>query len=86
MTDAIQKPKVRGEILHRQIQSGNSRGLARVRALAEFRCLSEEQLAANVALIERRDCLNVIANELGFASWPEASGFDGNSGRQGALG
>jgi len=28
MTDAIKELKVRGEILHRQIQSGNSRGLA----------------------------------------------------------
>ena len=71
MTDPIRELKVRAELLHKQIQAGDPRALARLRALAEFRRASPETLAMLAPTIRRRQCLATIAAELGFASWPE---------------
>jgi len=71
MTDAIRELKVRAELLHKRIQSGDARALARLRALAEFRRATPESLAALTPTIRRRHCLAAIAAELGFASWRE---------------
>jgi len=70
--DAIQELKTRAEILHRRIQTNHHRALGRVRVLPQFRRASYEDLAAATGTIQRRDCLTVIAAELGFSSWPEA--------------
>jgi hypothetical protein len=71
MTDPMRELKVRAELLHKQIQAGDGRALARLRAVPEFRRASPEALTTLVPTIRRRHCLAAIAAELGFASWPE---------------
>ncbi len=68
----IRELKVRAEILHKRIQAHDARFLKRLRALPECRRSSDEQLLEAAATIRRRDCLNVIATELGFPNWPQA--------------
>jgi hypothetical protein len=70
--DAIRELKTRAEILHRRIQANDHHAIGRLRVLPEFRRASYEHLTAAIGAIRRRDCLTVIAAELGFASWPEA--------------
>jgi len=70
--DAIRELKTRAEILHRRIQNNDHRAIGRLRVLPDFRRASYEQLSAATSDIQRRDCLTVIAAELGFSSWPEA--------------
>jgi hypothetical protein len=70
--DAIRELKTRAELLHRRIQNNDHRAIGRLRVLPDFRRASYEQLAAATTDIQRRDCLTVIAAELGFASWPAA--------------
>ncbi len=72
MMDAIQELKTRAEILHKRITAGDSRALARLRALPEFRRAPDESLGGLAAKIQRRDCLNLIAAELGFLNWAQA--------------
>jgi len=70
--DAIHELKTRAEILHRRIQTNDHRAVGRLRVLPQFRRASYEKLAAATGTIQRRDCLAVIAVELGFDSWPQA--------------
>jgi len=70
--DAIRELKTRAEILHRRIQANDHRAIGRLRVLPNFRRASYEHLSATTGTIQRRDCLTVIAAELGFKSWPEA--------------
>jgi hypothetical protein len=70
--DAIRELKTRAEILHRRIQINDHRAVGRLRVLPNFRRASYEYLATAAGTIQRRDCLTVIAAELGFASWPQA--------------
>jgi hypothetical protein len=70
--DAVRELKTRAEILHRRIQTNDHRAIGRLRVLPDYRRASYEHLAAATATIQRRDCLSVIAAELGFASWPQA--------------
>ena len=63
MTDAIQELRVRAEILHKRIAANDAAAVARLGALPAFRRAGE---------VRRRDCLAVIAAELGFPNWPEA--------------
>ena len=70
--DAIRELKTRAEILHRRIQANDHRAIGRLRVLPDLRRVSYERLEAAAGGIQRRDCLTVIAAELGFASWPEA--------------
>jgi hypothetical protein len=70
--DAIRELKTRAEILHRRIQANDHHAIGRLRLLPQFRRAPCEQLAAAASTIQRRDCLTVIAAELGFASWPDA--------------
>jgi hypothetical protein len=70
--DAIRELKTRAEILHRRIQTNDHRAVGRLRVLPQFRRASYEDLAAATGTIQRRDCLTVIAVELGFANWPQA--------------
>jgi len=80
--DAIRELKTRAEILHRRIQANDHCAIGRLRVLPDFRRASYEQLAAATTTIQRRDCLSVIAAELGFPSWPQAKGaiFGGGPG------
>jgi hypothetical protein len=63
MMDAIQELKVRAEILHKRIAANDPAAVARLRALPVSRRTAE---------VRRRDCLAVIAAELGFPNWPQA--------------
>jgi hypothetical protein len=81
MTDAICELKTRAEILHKRIQVEEPRFIARLRAVPEWRRLSDEQLAGIAAGLKRNDCLNVIAAELGFPNWPIAkAAIEGDEG------
>ncbi len=71
MIDAIDELRVRAEILHKRIQAGDASALERVRAAARRRG-KRAAAASPDTEIRRRDCLNVIAAELGFPSWPQA--------------
>ena len=71
---AIQELKIRAEILHHRIKAGDSGALKRLRALPQFRRAASEELAAAAKTIRRADCLTMVAIELGFANWPQASG------------
>jgi hypothetical protein len=70
MRGATQEIRVRAEILHRRALALDPKMLRRFRTLPQF----------NPANIRRRDCLAVLAAEMGFASWPQAkrvlSGLD----------
>jgi hypothetical protein len=68
--DPTNELKTRAEILHRRIQAGERKAIARLRVLPEFRRASDEELAA--AAIRRTHCLAIMAAELGFANWPQA--------------
>jgi hypothetical protein len=69
MTNATRELKIQAEILHTRIRALDTRYLGRLRILTSCRRSSDEQLIAMAAAIRRRDCLAVIAAELGFANW-----------------
>ena len=62
MNDAVQEIRVRAEILHRKAQTNNVTTLKRFRGVPDF----------DPAHIRRRDCLLVLAKEMGFLNWPHA--------------
>jgi hypothetical protein len=83
MTNAIQELKTRAEILHKQIKANDPAAIGRLRMLK--RSMPDREHAATVygsvgiavpyhdpTTIKRRDCLNLIARELGFPDWPHA--------------
>jgi len=72
MHDATQELKTRASILHAHIESGDPAALARLKKLPQFRKAPPEDLRAAQFNIQHQDCLNVIAAEWGFPSWPEA--------------
>lgn len=69
MTDPVRELKTRAEILHRKIESKDIRAIQRLRVFAEHRRLPAERLNEVAGSIQRRDCLAVIAAELGFSNW-----------------
>jgi hypothetical protein len=72
MMDAIRELKVRAEILHKRVHAGSARALVRLRAIPEFRRLSDEDLAKASPVIRRRHCLAAVSAELGFPDWTQA--------------
>jgi len=62
MNDAVQELRIRAEILHRRAQTQNLKTLNRFQAVPRF----------DPGKIRRRDCLQVIAREIGFLNWPHA--------------
>ena len=62
MNDAIQEFRVRAELLHSKIASHDTKTLSRFRGIPGL----------DPSAIRRRDCLFVIARELGFPNWPHA--------------
>jgi hypothetical protein len=62
MNDAIREIRVRAELLHHNAQTYNTGTLNRFRGVPRF----------DRANIRRRDCLFVIAREMGFPNWPYA--------------
>lgn len=72
MLDAIRELKVRAEILHKRVRTGDAHALARLRVLPEFRRLSAKGIAKIAPAIRRRRCLAAVAAELGFPDWEQA--------------
>lgn len=83
MTNAIQELKTRAEILHKQIKANDPVALDRFKMLK--RSMPDREHAATVygrvgvavpyhdpTAVKRRDCLNLIAHELGFPDWQHA--------------
>ncbi|MCI0625990.1 MAG: hypothetical protein L0387_30835 [Acidobacteria bacterium] len=75
MTNAIRELKIRAEILQGLIKANDTRALARLRALPDYRRASNWHLTSVAKQIPRRQCLAVIAAELGFSSWAQAKGM-----------
>jgi hypothetical protein len=65
MTEAVRELKIRAEILHKRITANDAPALKRLHAVPEFR-------RSTATIIRRRDCLTVIAAELGFPNWTQA--------------
>lgn len=72
MIDPVRELKTRAEILHKKFQAGFPGALSRLRALPEYRRATEDRLREKAASIQRRDCLSIVAAELGFPNWPSA--------------
>ena len=99
MTNAIQELKTRAEILHKQIKANDPVAIGRLKKLKQS--MPDREHAASVygrlgvaipyhdsTSIKRRDCLNVIARELGFPDWQQAKltiAGDGNAQEFGTL-
>src|SRR5678810_1240465 len=62
MHDAIQELRVRAELLHHCVKKNDPGAIQRFR---RFTLL-------NLDKIQRRDCLALLATELGFDNWPHA--------------
>lgn len=73
MIDPTNELKVRAEILHKRITSGDPDARRRLRALAELAKADDAALAARAESIQRKHCLTVVAREAGFASWDHAA-------------
>ena len=71
MAGVVSDLKAQARILHRLIAQREPLAVARIRQLAEFRDHDPVSLAAS---IRRRQCLTLIARELGFSGWPHAVG------------
>ena len=72
MIDPVRELKIRAKILQRRIRSRQPAALARLRRLPEFRAYSDDRLEAAAAHVLRRQCLTLVATELGFQGWPAA--------------
>lgn len=73
MNDATKELKLRARILQRSIQQGKPRALHR---LARFRTTQRP----SPQKVQRKHCLNIIAQEFGFKNFTHASEiFDGSS-------
>jgi hypothetical protein len=72
MIDPVRELRTRAEILHRRIRKGQMPALVRLRKLPEFKSFSDAQLQSARTAIVRRQCLALLAIELGFSGWPHA--------------
>jgi hypothetical protein len=72
MTDPIRELKIRAELFHRQLIRSQPAALVRLRALPAFRSCSDGELQSMAPSVRRRDCLSVLARELGFLGWQHA--------------
>ncbi len=70
MAGVITDLKAQARILHRQVASGHTPAVARIRRLAE---LADGDARAPAERTRRRHCLAVLARELGFRGWPHAA-------------
>lgn len=66
----IRSLKARARLIHREVQVGDPAALMRARSLSEFRGTNDAAIATS---IRRRHCLQLVAHEFGFRSWPHAS-------------
>jgi hypothetical protein len=72
MNDPIRELKIRAEFLHRQLNRSEPAAFVRLRTLPPFRACSDQELESVGPSVRRRDCLSVLARELGFLGWQHA--------------
>ena len=70
MIDPVRELKARAELLHHRVTAKETKALARLRVLPEFRKV--EALEERVPDIKRKHCLAVAAREVGFDGWLHA--------------
>jgi hypothetical protein len=70
--DPVRELKVRAEVLHKHLATGDARARSRLRALHEHRHSDDASLLALAPEIQRKHCLAVVARECGFANWEHA--------------
>ncbi|MCH9650128.1 MAG: hypothetical protein K0U98_17965 [Deltaproteobacteria bacterium] len=70
MSHLIQDLKSYARILHRQVQHGDRDARRRLRQLKELNAIDSDSLGETT---QRRHCLAVVAQELGFSGWSQAS-------------
>lgn len=80
MVSLLDELKNGARILQRQAQSKEPKALERLRALPELSALDDDALSAAVL---RRHTLAVVARELGFGGWPQASAVLAPKGAEG---
>lgn len=73
MTDPVRELKTRAGLLERRLHRGDPAALIRLRSLPEYRSLSVPDLVPVASAVRRRQCLSIIAIELGFSGWQHAS-------------
>ena len=69
MVDIVEELKDKARVLHGRVKHGDADALARVRSLPELRSLDDEALGRE---IQRKNCLTVLAREVGFSGWSHA--------------
>ena len=69
MADIIVTLKSNARRLHREVSSGSAAACRRVGKLRECRGFDDATIASQIKL---RQCLAVVAQELGFNGWPHA--------------
>lgn len=67
VTDVLALLKSKARRLHKQVEKGSPVDVARMRALPGFASSTDGELKGQ---LKRRHCLNVIAMEVGFRTWP----------------
>jgi hypothetical protein len=72
MIDPSRELKVRAEILHHAVATGDAPSTLRLRALPELRRADAGALGAFAARIQRKHCLAAVAREAGFETWEHA--------------
>lgn len=72
MMHPVQELKIRAELLHTRLASGDADAVVRLRALPELRRADEPALAEMARVAQRKHCLAVVAREHGFSSWEHA--------------
>jgi hypothetical protein len=78
--DPVRELKIRAELLHSRLHSGDAESLVRLRALPELRRGGVADLAAMAHDVRLKHCLAVVARESGFSSWEHARRvLDGDS-------
>jgi hypothetical protein len=68
-SDVICDLKAHARVLHRRATAGDPVALRRARMLSELKKLSDDELMQQ---LKRRQCLSVVARQLGFVSWEHA--------------
>lgn len=72
MVDPICELKTRAEILQHAVHRRVPQAVSRLRALSDYRSLSEDRLCEVAIGVRRHECLSLLAIELGFSGWAHA--------------
>lgn len=70
MIDPIRELRTRAEILQHHLRRRLPDAVSRLRVLAKYRGQANDRILALAPAVRRRECLSIIAMELGFDGWP----------------